>query len=326
MKNKKTNKNILYVVIFVAICLIGLSYYSNLSNTTSDKETTGESLQITDNVAENEKLSNLSYNGQILYYTITDNIYQIYSKSNTADQELIYTNKDDIEKIKFANSITNDNKLLAVMSDENTEFGGSLYLISLDKSNQKEKIFDVFATSQSPAISPGGEKIAYIVFSNAEREYGFGLYVINQNGENKVKIDLSPTGIKDIVFNSTGNKIIYTKEKQIMISDTDGTKQEKLYTVDTNYEIVSIARADNDIFLITLNSHQDNKSKIVKIDTQNNNHKIIFEINNLINDAHYASAEKDKLIYVENNQIIINNLNNNSHSIIEGSGILKWKK
>jgi len=336
VSNKK-NKNLLYTIVFVVIALVGVSYYlststdqsktdngkTSPSTSTSDQNTTQD-----DNSSDESKKDGINYYGKIYYIKKTDGTYQIFSKENDSDEKLLYTDHDEQEKIKFAKSMTNSAKFLALISSTNQTFGGSLYLISADGSGNKEKIIDEFISPQPPIISPDEEKIAYVLFSNAEMEYGFSLYVMGLNGENKVKIDTNATMISNSAFDQNAKSLAYQKGNEIVISDIDGKVKEVIYTIDQNEVLNSINWSNQNKILVALSSSDQDKSKIITIDSSNKDTQTVYESDDNLIDPIWIDSELDQIAFINtaSNSLEIIDLNNNKKSITEASNIIKWLK
>lgn len=334
--SKKKNNNLLYTIIFIIIALVAISYYfstsksdNNINKTeSSSKSDTTKTEDTTKNKPDNSNDQGLNYYGKIYYIKNNDNNYQIFSKANSSDEQLLYTDNDEQEKIKFAKSMTNTAKFLALISEPNQTFGGSLYLINADGSGNKEKIIDNFISPQPPVISPDEAKIAYILFSNAETEYGFSLYIMNINGENKIKIDTDATMISNPVFDQNAKNIAYLKNNEIMSSDIDGTTKSSIYKLSTNETLNSINWDMEDEILLAINENSQKKSKIVSINTKNDDSKVIFESDANISDPIWLDTELSKIAYIntDSGKIELIDLNNNQITITEATGLIKWLK
>lgn len=324
---KNPNQKTLFVIIIFIIIGIGIVYYYNSSSVKTVPSqiitsTTGSLLDDKQNSLS--KTNSQEFNGTLFYCLDNDKNYEIYAKKNNDVEKLIFTDKDEKEKIKFTPTMTYDGKIYAVMSDTNQVFGGSLYKIASDGSGTKEKVIDDFITSQAPVVSPDGTQITYVLFSNAEFDYGFSLYIANLKLENKVKIDVDPNTINNFTFNFDASQIVYQKGKEIIISDISGASKTSLYRLadDENYSGIA-ANLPNDNILVTLNN------KIITINKNNKNSKIIYKsTDQKIANGIYVSADADQIAYIDKNTSNLNliDLNNNMTNIGQASNIIQWQK
>lgn len=333
--NNKKNNNLIYTIVFIIITIGAISYYLSISKNDTNKNQNQDNTQKTetqndsntDKTQEPEK-QGLNYYGKIYYIKNSNNTYQIFSKSHDSEEQLLYTDQDEKEKIKFAKSMTNTAKFLALISDPNQAFGGALYLINADGSGKKEKIIDNFISPQPAIISPDEQKIAYILFSNAETEYGFSLYIMNINGENKIKIDSDSTTISNPVFDQNAKNIAYLKNKEIVSSSIDGVTKNNIYKLNSNETLNSISWDIEEKILLAINDISQKKSKIISINTKNNDIKTIYESDSKISDPIWVDTELNKIAYTntDSGNIELVDLNNNHIIITPSEGLIKWLK
>lgn len=336
--SSKKNKNLIYTIVFIVIAIIVVSYYFSVSNNQTDKNQTNKLTQQSNPDEHNNNTldsddkktsnNNLAYYGKIYFIKKTDGIYQIYSKENDNPEQLLYTDHDEDEKVKFAKSMTNSQKFLALIAPADLAYGGSLYLISADGSGNKEKIVDQFVSPQPPIISPDEEKIAYVLFSNAEMEYGFSLYIMDLNEENKVKIDSDPTMLSNPAFDQNAKNIAYLKNTEIITSDIDGKQKDVIYTLDKNESLNTINWNIGDKILIAIKNNNQNKTTLIAIDNKNKSTQAIYESEGNLTDPIWIDTELNLIAFInsDNNQLEIVDLNQNSKNISQATGIIKWLK
>lgn len=329
-KNKKNNS--LYTIGFIIVILILLGVYYSVYS----KDSNNDSSITNSNISEenNEQTANsqisaeenkqLGFSGTIYYTKDIDGKHEIYSQKDSEDPKLLFTDADEDEKIKFANSMTNSAKFLALIAPESEEFGGALYLINSDGSGDKQKIIDQFASPQPPVISPDGENIAYVLFSNAEMEYGFSLYIMNSNGENKVKIDTDSTMISNPVYDQDVKNIAYLKNNEIISSNLDGSEKNTIYELNTNDQLMSINWNNEKNILLVI---KNNNTKIVSVNPQTKQSKTLYEDTDLI-DATYVDSEGETLVFINNNSNHLEMINSkdDKKELIEATGIIRWLK
>lgn len=130
--------------------------------------------------------------------------------TTTKVRTTLYTDADETVKIKQVGNITADgSQALVLMGDPAQDFGGGLYTIALDGSGTKALLIEQFASPWPPVYSPDGTKIAYVFFSNAERDAGFFLVIANRDGSNKRELVRETQAITQPVFSPDGSEIGY---------------------------------------------------------------------------------------------------------------------
>ena len=149
--------------------------------------------------------------GDIFYLQRSTSATEIYKISVAGKiKQKIFTDIDESEKIISQGGLTADGqKILLWLAADKTATVGNLYLVKTDGSGQKEKALANFGASAGPVISPDGQKLAAIIFSNAERDFGFNLVVIKIDGSNKEAVYKSPTAIDGLRWNPAGDKLVF---------------------------------------------------------------------------------------------------------------------
>lgn len=333
MSKNKSKKNSTYTIGFIIIILLLVGiYYSVYSKDSSNdpinkvedkKITTSEEISQNDN---NNEDNQISYNGTLYYTKNSDNVVEIFSKKDNEEEKLIYTDSDEDNKIKFTHSMTNSAKILALIAPKNQDFGGSLYLINSDGSGEKEQIIEQFTSPQPPAISSDESNIAYVLFSNAEMEYGFSLYIMNLNGENKVKIDNDETMISNPTFDQNVKNIAYLKNNKLVYSDLDGAQKKEIYSLKSNEQLESMNWDNENSILISV--YDGTKSKIISINPETNDNDILYEASYIITNPTYVDSDYTSLAFINSDtgKIEIMNVDGNISNITEATSIIKWLK
>lgn len=133
---------------------------------------------------------------------------------STKKRTVLYTDKGEKQVIKQVGNVTADGReLLAIVGNQNDDFGGRLVAIQLDGTGQVTELLSDFASPWPPAFSPDGSKIAYVYFSNAEADAGFHLVVANRDGTGKQNIVREASPITQPVFSPDGSTIIFVREQ-----------------------------------------------------------------------------------------------------------------
>jgi len=276
---KNSNKNLFVTLVMALVIVIIGIFIGNAGNNPTSNQDNSSSAKTNSDTGTTEALSTSNLinelNGTIIYASRTSAANEIYSVTVNTQPKKVYTDKNDDLKIKSMQSVTRSGKILAVMAPEDQQFGGSLYLISTDGSGKKDKLIDEFASTQTPVISPNSKKIAYIVFNNAETDYGFSLYVMNTDGTSKQKIASNPDELKIMSWNYTGDKISYLKgdslkQSDIYYSDLSGNETK---LISYKEKIYSLSFGQNKIVLTKGPLDKLNQSEVYRTDLDGKNIK-----------------------------------------------------
>lgn len=350
-KKEKSQRNFIFIVI-VIISVIGISYLLTNANTMQSQKNDISASVIPTSAIQSDNQENvgggeinldnqkLKYQGKLVYTDQENDVKNIYTKFFAENAKIVFTDKDETEKIKAFGGITSDAKILALMSPVEQVFGGSLYLIKTDGSGEKEKIIDEFASPQTPAISPDTKSIAYVLFSNTEKDYGFTLYVMNELGQNKLEIDHDKAGIMNLTWSEDSKNIAYTKgnnpNMKILIADNDAKNQEGVYDVPKTKTISGLSWCGQNNLVITLTKIEKiTDSEIIVLDTKNKKTTSKIEDNErslsnaICNDTNMETftyrATKDLDENMEFD-ISISNINNDVQNIQKARQIIGWIK
>lgn len=272
---KKSTSKSLFFTFLLAFCIIIAGYF--LSRGSGTQEPINGSQSLNQGGGEIESSQSTEIKGSIVYLTRDSKGSDIYTVSVNSQPQKVFTDKDEDLKIKSAQSLTLSGKILTEMASVDQQFGSSLYFIYTDGSGKKEKIVEEFASTQSPIISPNGKKIAYIVFSNAEADYGFSLYVMNNDGSNKQKITNDSSGLHILSWNPESNQLAFLKgndPKQSIIytADLKGDQakelisfKEKVYSLDWEKQGFVFTKGPTE--------QEINKVEVFKMDSDGKNTK-----------------------------------------------------
>jgi len=332
---KKSGNKTLFFIIILGVCIVIIGLFAGQIS----PETSIQDQENTNKANENDNSLD-SFEGTIVYLAKSSDENNIGAISKNNEAKTIFTDKDEDLKIKSAASITAKGKVLALMASGNQEFGGSLFLIDVANPGSKEKLMDQFASTQPPVISPNGKKIAYLLFSNVETDYGFSLYIMDSDGKNKQKLTGDPTNLKILSWNPESTKISYlkgdaSKESIINYYDINTNKEDKITSFKEKLYFLNW-NSHNIIFSKGPTQESDiNKAEIYKMDTDGKNLKRL-----TTNEEHdsfcFVSPDGKIFTYLENNYeknvdtnksggLFIQGLNSDKNkNLIEANSIIGW--
>lgn len=316
--NKKTG-----IIIFILILIILIGFFVYLY--TLDKKPTEivNETQISTNPKKTDmEKPEINYSGTIVYTRNDNGNTEILSKKYNDEEHIIYTDKDDELKIKSVKSITNDGLVLVKIGNIDNELNNSLYLINIENS-EKTKLIDNFSSISEPVISPDGRNIAYTLFFNNEKNYGYNLYTMNTNGQNKVKIANYPDSIENITWNNNSNSIIYSVNNELIETNLNNLDKKIITKFDTNDKIKSIF-VNNNYLLLNINSNGKSKLQTINL---NDNKITDLNINaNLYNDVIWVNSQNDQIALIDENNLIYLYSPKGNIKISNANNLLKWFK
>lgn len=288
---KSTSNQFLYYFLSISLLVLLFGYYFNNSksipSTTSSIPTSTSAISTPNATDSKIKYSN------IFFYNKSKDKFNIY-RYNGSNKQLIFTDSDEKEKILNILGVI-DNKIYLLMGSDTSK---NLYSISLDSIGKKNIEINNF-NNESYAIGNG--IIAYLAFSNAEKDFGYKIFTSTLTGSNKAEIAseyLSPFNLK------LDNDYLY-------------------YTIDRSnvFEIYSINLDKYDKKLIAEinkkpNQYQINKENIIflsenriyKYDLKTKLYKDYMsesEINSFVINNEYIYYTKNGIIYSIENSIPI---------------------
>lgn len=344
-KSQKNRSLYNLLLIIFAIVLIGILFTANGVKFTT--KTTSDSNDIDQNNQnqgggdlDTKKLVETLPTQKVLYSIKNEKFTDIYSfdfASNKSSK--VFTDKDESDKIKTISSLTNDGKILVLMSQPDQEFSGKLYLISADGSGKKELLINDFASPQPAQISPDGENISYILFSNSEKDFGFKLVEANKDGSNKKQLNSDTTNITLLGWSPDSTNLAYIKgnSSQIYKINTTTLKEELILSLN-NDQIQNFSWSNSGILISKYQqgSNNFNKAEIFAINQNDNSLKQITSNSLYDNFAHYDSLgniiylnldydiKDNNIIYKQGKVLLLSSINT-IKEIASASQIIGWR-
>ena len=214
----KKNRYLVLGLVF-GLILIGVAYALTLIKTPSpSSQPTPSPSTVAPAISgtQNTTITPQVFSQKLIYWVKTGQINNIYAYDG-AKKQLLFTDGNEKQKVlTFSNLSSSNPSLLALTSTSQLVSIGNLYRISMNGQGNMVQIAKDFATIEPPLpiISPNNLKIAYVIFSNAEIDYGYSLYTMSTDGTNKRKIASEPDGIFSPVWSPDSQAIVYIKGVQ----------------------------------------------------------------------------------------------------------------
>ena len=254
------------------------------------------------------------------------------------NKKILYTDRDEALKIRSLSHVAYLSfEALAYVSADNSK-SGKFYIIKLDQSGKKDEIDNIFEPS-SISISPDGQQIAYVVFSNAEINYGNNILLVNRKGENRREIFHSDESISSLSFSPDSKSVAFVKsdnQGKSVISkvNIDSAKENQIFSASTPIPAISWSKDNKIIF--TKSDTKYETGEIIEMDADGKNDKKIMETKNGLGVYAIFSGDGLNIAYIavtfngkfeknaEGDIKVSSNLGQNINKIGSGSMILGW--
>jgi len=250
---KTTSKKILGGVL--AIVVIGAGAYlfdryflKNSVNTIIEKPAVDDLNSKSSNVPKPDIKTTTD---KIVYLADKDNVRQVVIDDANGDAaKVLFTDKDEDLKIKAATDIAYLSREVLLFMGGDTS--GKFFIVKLDGSQDKS-VIDNTSKPSSFAISPDGQKIAYVIFSNVEASYGYNIIVMNRKGENRRVLFNTPEIINYLSFNEDGSELAFTKtdnsgKSAISKLSLDSPQEKVIYQGSSNIPTLSWSKTGEIVF------------------------------------------------------------------------------
>lgn len=204
------NKNTFFIIVLL-ILIGGFVYY--FSKSISLQGQTGKSEEQIPITSQNDSQNVPQKPGLLVFASKEAEVTSIFTYNlETKVKNKIFTDADESLKIKRLSNVTADGQnFLALLGEAGDQPTATAYLISTNGKGTLKKLVDGLTTFSSPVVSTDGKQIAYVTFSNAEKDYGFSLNLSNLDGSNKKTLLRDPTGLSFPYFSPDGKNLAVVK-------------------------------------------------------------------------------------------------------------------
>lgn len=214
----------------------------------------------------------------IVYLARENNNSKIFkSGQDGSSPKLLYNDAKDNDKLKAVVGIKNDGSTIyLVVGAPEQEFSGKLTEITTDGKAKAKTLQENLSFTAPPTISPVGDKIAIISFSNDEASFGFTVLLQNLDGSDSKAIYKTQETISILNFSNDGKKLAIVKASpsggsQVVIADLNSNTAAGIYSttgtiLSIDYEINAVVVSES-----PAGSNQANNTEIIKFDADGKN-------------------------------------------------------
>lgn len=269
MKTKKV-----LVTILALVVIGGLAWYADRYFTKQSSSQVVPSATLNKLVDENK--TNSTTTEKIIFALNSDSQNSVIQSNIAGEKTTLFTDKDEDLKIKAWGGLANlaQNFLLDVGA-------GQLEMVKVGQTDKKEIVMEKFGIPQTLLVSPDGKQIAYVSFSNAEADYGFGLFQMTKSGENLRELVHGDQEIKNLAWNQDSSKIVFSQvtgdKTEVKITDIAADKTTSI--LETSQAVLGISISAKNKIVFTLADPKNlSSSEVDIIDTDGKNNQKIYSI------------------------------------------------
>lgn len=170
---------------------------------------------------------------------------EIVARKQGQNDQTLFSDTDEAIKLQQVIGLTTTHAFATVTTD--TVGSISIAKISLDGSGSAQLVSDTLSASSAPALEPQRQRLAFISFNNAERDFGFILQTQTLNGQGVKTIDTSSTGLALPRWNTDGSRLAFVKgqatpfEGQVLRISNNEAEPTTVYTTEANTGITDLA-------------------------------------------------------------------------------------
>jgi hypothetical protein len=271
--------------VLVLLLIGGLGYVVTQTNQPSapaqggaNDSITPEGLPATSKVATTPvptKESSTNKMPALLYIKPVGSDSQLMKRDDIGTETVLFTDSDLKTKLGTILGI-HDGKAIVVLTLADGQ--SQLSEISLDGSGNLKTLNSNFNGMSGAALRSTNKTVAFAVFDNSERSFGFTLIQEQLDGSEQSTIDQDPQGISLPAWSQTGTNLAYIKGQatpesgqQIRLAQ-NGSNPKTITTIDSNSVITDLAWLDDHSLLYVLeplgnNAQNKAKTMVLHIDS-----------------------------------------------------------
>ncbi|OIP06171.1 hypothetical protein CO101_01940 [Candidatus Berkelbacteria bacterium CG_4_9_14_3_um_filter_39_23] len=234
-----TKKSVAIFYLFTMLAILAFAYWAMASNTNSSTAE-NELIAKTDTLSEDANSAKVQEQPikktTNIYYGLSENdATKIYLKSEK-ENKLIYRDNDENDKVQKTYGVVNNKIIIA----DSVNSSYKINMLNTDGSGKKEVISSNIFSANAPEVSTDTTWLLTTTFSNAERDYGFSLFIQNISGANKRKISLTNSGnIISPKFSYDTKKVAYittnnSNESKIFVYQNSSSETTEIYSTSLN--------------------------------------------------------------------------------------------
>lgn len=210
----------------------------------------------------------------LLFMREVGNGHQVIRRLAAGNETVLFTDADLDLDLQAILGVSNEKAVaLFLAADGHTE----LRTITLDGSGQTTTLNGSFGGASGASFSAAAKQVAFAVFDNAERSFGFSLVREGLDGTGREVVDSDAYGISLPAWSHNGKQLAYIQGQatpdagQSLRVATLGNPAETIHTFATNLIITSLAWLDTNSLVYVaepLGNNTQNEAKTYAFDLQ----------------------------------------------------------
>lgn len=231
-------------------------------------------------------IKNKIQNGSLIFLSVNRN-FQILELKSDHSKKILFTDIDEKFKVKrFANTAVNGK--IALFTNNN-----KLIMVNFEDLGKITTILDTISESNEFALSPDGQSYVFVKFSNAERDFGYSLNLMNTKSSSVQQLFKYDQSIENLKWIDQ-QTIMFTKDNNDICSYNIMTNEENDIFTANNEDVIFDFSLNNDMILLSQGSVSDTGSAVYTMDKNGKNiNKIYTEKSGTIYDLTLSPDGKD---------------------------------
>jgi hypothetical protein len=257
----------------------------------------------------------------LLYMKSVASGAQLIKRDNAAKETVLFTDSDSKLKLSTVLGIV-DNKAVAILSGDDEQ--SQLAEILLDGTGKTNILNANFGGIAGAALRTSTRTVAFAVFDNSERNFGFTLTQEKLDGSGRTTIDQDTQGISLPIWSQSSTTLAYVKGQatpdtgqEIRIAP-DGSNPKAVYKLEKNTVVTDLVWLNDQTLLYVvepLGNTTQNKAKTMILHIDSGEQKDLFDLPGkerslavskdggwlaaIIGDVDQAGAGSGKLMLIE---------------------------
>jgi len=244
---------------------------------TTDADTTPTPTQATTPTVSSQMPS-------LLYLKSVATGAQLIKRDNAAKETVLFTDSDSKLKLSTVLGIVDD-KAVSILSDDDEQ--SQLAEILLDGTGKTNILNANFGGIAGAALRETTKKVAFTVFDNSERNFGFTLTQEQFDGSGRTTIDQDTQGISLPIWSQSGTTLAYVKGQstpdagQEIRNASDGSNPKTVYKLAKNTVVTDLVWLNDQALIYVVEPLGDatqNKAKTMILHIDSGEQKDLFDL------------------------------------------------
>ncbi|MEK7184328.1 MAG: hypothetical protein AAB701_02300 [Patescibacteria group bacterium] len=239
-------------------------------------------IEVTDEPTTNQQAAQTAL-PTLLFIRSASSGQQLVQRVGAGSESVLFTDADLTVNLQSVLGVS-DKKAVAVFASDDGQL--ELRSIALDGSGRTTVLNASFGGASGAALAPS-KQVAFTIFDNAERSFGFSLVQEQFDGSGRSVIDTDAQGLSLPAWSRDGKQIAYVQGQatpdtgQVLRLATIGSKSDTMHTFEANATVTGLAWLDDhSVAYVTepLGNNQQNNAKLYVFDLQSKQSRELIDL------------------------------------------------